>query len=158
MTVVDLGVCCTSCLMAINQEPLEWVGLPDEEELRRSRAALEQLQAREGLYSLETGDECGFSWLPCDGCGSSLGGDRHRLIGLPPTEIEILREWFDAGYDSVGMRDDGSCYPCRSMDIPLGAVDEYLSIMKWAGEDPSVSVSEAACEAICASRALGWKY
>ena len=27
---------------------------------------------------LDDGDECGFSWSACQGCGSSLGGDRYH--------------------------------------------------------------------------------
>jgi hypothetical protein len=29
------------------------------------------------LGSLDGEDELGFSWQDCDGCGSSLGGDRY---------------------------------------------------------------------------------
>lgn len=31
-------------------------------------------------------DECegGFSWTSCDGCGSTLGGDRHPAVALIP--------------------------------------------------------------------------
>lgn len=27
----------------------------------------------------DDGEGCGFSWSACDGCGSSLGGTRHRM-------------------------------------------------------------------------------
>ena len=35
---------------------------------------------------------CGsFSWMSCDGCGSTLGGERHQVIALPihaPKEVQ----------------------------------------------------------------------
>ena len=40
----------------------------------------------------------------------------------------ILYAWGEERYDMIGLRGDGSVYPCREDDIPRGAVDAYLSI------------------------------
>lgn len=31
------------------------------------------------------GDDAGFSWSPCEACGSKLGGDRFEAVYLPTT-------------------------------------------------------------------------
>lgn len=67
MRTIDLGECCTDCVMAV-----EYGDSP----------AIGELMAAEGLRSLHTGEEQGFSWSPCDLCGSTLAGDRHSLYGL----------------------------------------------------------------------------
>lgn len=36
----------------------------------------------EDYASLHTGHDAGFSWLPCQCCGSTLGGDRFEFFGL----------------------------------------------------------------------------
>ena len=35
-----------------------------------------------GEHESEDGDDLGFSWRPCDCCGSRLGGSRHALTAL----------------------------------------------------------------------------
>ena len=67
MRTIDLGECCTDCVFVV-----EYGGSP----------AMAELMAAEGLLSLHIGDEQGFSWSPCDLCGSTLGGTRHSLYGL----------------------------------------------------------------------------
>jgi hypothetical protein len=32
-------------------------------------------------------DECGFSWSPCEACGSTLGGTRHPAVVLGPDPV-----------------------------------------------------------------------
>lgn len=36
------------------------------------------------LHLVSVGEEAHFSWSPCQGCGSTLGGDRHdcHLLGV----------------------------------------------------------------------------
>lgn len=37
-----------------------------------------------------------FSWSSCDGCGSGLGGDRHRAVALIPAEKTSACEGYQA--------------------------------------------------------------
>ena len=42
-----------------------------------------------------TGDSEGFSWSPCDRCGSRLGGERHYwqvLEGRPDGGMDLVQE------------------------------------------------------------------
>ncbi|WP_372663607.1 hypothetical protein [Amycolatopsis kentuckyensis] len=36
------------------------------------------------MHMTYSGEELGFSWTSCDGCGSSLGGDRYRAYMMIP--------------------------------------------------------------------------
>lgn len=38
----------------------------------------------DGRHLVPGGDDLGFSWSPCDGCGSDLGGDRYTAALLKP--------------------------------------------------------------------------
>jgi len=39
------------------------------------------------IERIQLAEEPGFSWSPCDLCGSSLGGDRHPAHGVIGDEI-----------------------------------------------------------------------
>lgn len=39
--------------------------------------------AEPGYHWALGGDGLGFSWQPCDGCGTKLAGDRYRINLLP---------------------------------------------------------------------------
>lgn len=53
-------------------------------------------QAREYDYEDIGRNSLGFSWSPCDRCGSTLGGERHqwyyRESGQPDSECQICTD------------------------------------------------------------------
>ena len=57
--------------------------------LARYQAGMEGFQ----ILAVDTDDEGGFSWSPCDVCGSHLGGDRFKATmcnpGLEHVDDEI---------------------------------------------------------------------
>ena len=80
--IADDLLVCTDCTMAIAND--DYTGLdyhygPAESERREA-------EIRAGIASMGgypvIGDEYGFSWRPCDCCGTELGGDRHECAVL----------------------------------------------------------------------------
>lgn len=78
-TIVGEIEVCDDCLMAhangeypergeaFADEPVPWAALPTADVAMNCETDAD-------------GDEtCGFSWSDCDGCGSTLGGTRHRM-------------------------------------------------------------------------------
>jgi hypothetical protein len=54
----------------------------DDGFLERFTRAMESARADGWEYSNNCPEDCegGFSWAPCDFCGSRLGGDRHPAV------------------------------------------------------------------------------
>lgn len=67
----DLDLCVDCTMMIANGE-----GSPEHAE------AMEAAWGEDSVHLVMTcnGDDfdCSFSWVSCDGCGSRLGGDRHK--------------------------------------------------------------------------------
>ena len=76
MRKVNLGSCCLDCFYALNFDGT------DDKAIKYSAAALSKLADAEGMASLHTGDETGFSWSACGACGQPHGGARWELYGL----------------------------------------------------------------------------
>jgi hypothetical protein len=74
-TILDYIEVCDDCLMAHanGYDPEEWGYVPDPLPWTALPTA-DVAMACEG-----DGEDCGFSWRDCDGCGSTLGGTRHRM-------------------------------------------------------------------------------
>lgn len=57
----------------------------------RVRAKLRKFEYPHIACGGEVDNDCpGFSWRPCGLCGTTLGGNRHRLGGLVDGETEYL--------------------------------------------------------------------
>ena len=74
---------------AICTECLDTYGIKDRDARGRFRS-VQDMQAE--LYAI---DEPSFSWMWCDSCGSSFGGDRHTAHGIATrhpdrAEVDIL--------------------------------------------------------------------
>lgn len=67
----DISVCTDCILLLANGEVIDGHGVDETaEHANRMRAHLGDAEVVPG------GDELGFSWADCEGCGSPLGGDR----------------------------------------------------------------------------------
>jgi len=67
---VEILICTDCAMLAANGE------LADETDC-------EPLGLVEGYVAVtcsDSGDDCEFSWSPCEGCGSRLGGYRHSAV------------------------------------------------------------------------------
>jgi hypothetical protein len=60
------------------------------------------------------------------------------------TATEILSVFRATRYNAVGIREDGSLYPCDWKDIPRGAIDRYVTMDDYAA---AVTAIEASIEA-----------
>lgn len=92
------GMCdvdiCTDCLMMIANGEIE-----DADVARNQQVAEEIARIWDGYHLVPgslnhgpdnhpTDDDCPcseswFSWSDCEGCGSTLGGDRHHAVAIP---------------------------------------------------------------------------
>lgn len=67
------GYVCVCCLMLLaNAEYCEECD-------HSGHPLMSQLEGEEVTLNCEEDCESNFSWSRCDGCGSPLGGDRHRI-------------------------------------------------------------------------------
>lgn len=76
----DVAVCtvwaCVDCHYAVN-----FGDMGDAEP--KAQCACDALAEREGgTYVVDADETDEFSWRPCECCGSTLGGSRHRLAVL----------------------------------------------------------------------------
>lgn len=62
-------------------------------EIESARAAVIDVAHAEALAEDAARTDCGFSWSACDGCGSRLGGTRHRfaVFGWGDTDAPMLQ-------------------------------------------------------------------
>lgn len=65
----DLSVCADCAMLIANGEDSD--GVAERVAERWGDLAVHLVLSCSGC------DDCGFSWASCDGCGSTLGGDRH---------------------------------------------------------------------------------
>lgn len=77
---VELGTCCVDCYDAINFSPVD-LAIERAKAAREAGAKLSALADKENVSRLFTGNEMGFRWSHCAGCGSPLGGERFALYG-----------------------------------------------------------------------------
>ncbi len=83
------GLVCVDCVMAIANGDTSGV-----EDFEVWESGVESLDACEsGRYTVvigatdEDSDDAGFSWSPCDYCGSRLGGDRFHATFIENREV-----------------------------------------------------------------------
>jgi hypothetical protein len=79
--IVDEQWVCVDCLMVIAND--DATGIEDDD---RAEAVRRAVYGTEGYWVADSTEETDleFSWSPCDCCGSSLGGSRHRCAILGP--------------------------------------------------------------------------
>lgn len=78
------------------------------------------------------------------------GGRIYLDVELAPWlefAAEQMHIWAQDGATCIGIRRDGSCYPCRDEDIPRGAVDDYFGLG-----------TPDAADALARSFIAGWTY
>jgi hypothetical protein len=68
--MVKISICADCLALLANGE----IGTEDSEYEEAHTAAMKALWGEQRLFL--GGEPEGFSWASCDGCGSSLGGDR----------------------------------------------------------------------------------
>jgi hypothetical protein len=77
METIDIGLCCSECLLAID-------GVNDDmtpNQSERTTNGIRRIVEWNGLSSLHTGDSEGFCNSTCDVCGNPAG-ERFALFGL----------------------------------------------------------------------------
>lgn len=79
----DIQVCSDCLMMIANGTTGDYDGAPDDAE---HDAAMDALWPDADGWDItpNCSEDCegGFSWSPCEGCGSPLGGDRHPAVAM----------------------------------------------------------------------------
>ncbi len=113
---------CTDCYFAhhygVTEHDGQWfAGESDTPSDREPLCKLEGYDLADNTdVNQEFGEETGeqdFSWRSCDGCGSTLGGSRHRLAVFERVACVVIERPHVGHYSRIG-----GTYWCDTCDSP----------------------------------------